>query len=70
MHRRCAEEMREKSDNDIFFLVNRIVDRAFRRNIIVFKSPRLDKRGEREETDGAISRGIMMGVPLFVIGYV
>ena len=61
--------MREKSDNDVFFPGNKIPDRSAGRNIIVFKSLRLDKRGESEEADGAVFRGIMPGVPLFVMGY-
>lgn len=61
--------MREKSDNDVFFPGNKIPDRPAGRNIIVFKNLRLDKRGESEEADGAVFRGIVPGVPLFVMGY-
>lgn len=61
--------MWEKSDDDICFPGDKIPDRPASRNIIVYKNPRLDKRGERKETDGTIFRRIVTGVPLFVMGY-
>ena len=61
--------MREKSDDDICFPGDKIPDRSASRNIIVYKNPCLDKRGERKETDGTIFRRIVTGVSLFVIGY-
>ena len=61
--------MREKNDDDICFPGDKIPDRPASRNIIVYKNPRLDKRGERKETDGTIFRRIVTGVSLFVMGY-
>lgn len=61
--------MREKNDDDICFPGDKIPDRPASRNIIVYKNPRLDKRGERKETDSAIFRGIVTGMPLFVMRY-
>lgn len=61
--------MREKSNDDICFPGDKIPDRPASRNIIVYKNPRLDKRGERKETDSAIFRGIVTGMPLFVMRY-
>lgn len=65
----CTEEMREKNDDDICFPGDKIPYRPASRNIIVYKNPCLDKRGERKETDGTIFRRIVTGVPLFVMGY-
>ena len=67
--RGCTEEMREKNDDDICFPGDKIPYRPASRNIIVYKNPCLDKRGERKETDGTIFRRIVTGVPLFVMGY-
>ena len=61
--------MWEKSDDDICFPGDKIPYRPASRNIIVYKNPRLDKRGERKETDGTIFRRIVTGVSLFVMGY-
>ena len=61
--------MREKNDDDICFPGDKIPYRPASRNIIVYKNPCLDKRGERKETDGTIFRRIVTGVSLFVMGY-
>ena len=58
--------MREKNDDDICFPGDKIPYRPASRNIIVYKNPCLDKRGERKETDGTIFRRIVTGVSLFV----
>lgn len=60
--------MREKNDDDICFPGDKIPYRPASRNIIVYKNPCLDKRGERKETDGTIFRRIVTGVSLFVMG--
>ena len=54
--------MREKNDDDICFPGDKIPYRPASRNIIVYKNPCLDKRGERKETDGTIFRRIVTGV--------
>ena len=41
--------MREKNDDDICFPGDKIPYRPASRNIIVYKNPCLDKRGERKE---------------------
>ena len=56
--------MREKNDDDICFPGDKIPYRPASRNIIVYKNPCLDKRGERKETDGTIFRRIVTGVPV------
>ena len=61
--------MREKNDDDICFPGDKIPYRPASRNIIVYKNPCLDKRGERKETDGTIFRRIVTGGSLFVMGF-
>lgn len=62
--------MWEKNDDDICFFGDKIFYRFVSWNIIVYKNFCFDKWGECKEIDGIIFRRIVMGVFLFVMGYV